>query len=308
MWKKLSKPLPESEFDSSEPLINEDLPLEQNTTSSNRISRYLPSIQQAFNVVAILYLVLSLPTVFSFLKNQRLYVYCPSLSSTPILHESCSDNNTAPVNPLIMYEPQPLHEDHEVLEQKGFVGHPNDTEQHWRHLLEPMNFHATEEELHKANIEIDDKVVRVSGGGYVGVLSVYHELHCLVGHVGLSSKHTNNSQEALRRSNLRSHYYPGMTEKGLDHEDRVIEHLSHCIEYIRRTIMCHADVSVYTAVWIADSHEKPNKDLISGGERQCVNWDAIDKWSRSRALKKKVYKVKPGPFEKDLHPSVSDVI
>lgn len=82
---------------------------------------------------------------------------------------------------------------------------------------------------------------------------------------------------------------------------------AHCIEYIRRTIMCHADVSVYAATWIADSHEKPNKDLISGGERECVNWDAIDKWSRSRALKKKVYKVKPGPFEKDLHPQESDL-
>ena len=43
-----------------------------------------------------------------------------------------------------------------------------------------MNFKATEEELLQANVKIDDKIVRVSGGGYVGVLSVYHELHCLV--------------------------------------------------------------------------------------------------------------------------------
>lgn len=46
-----------------------------------------------------------------------------------------------------------------------------------------MNFKATEEELHQANIKIDDEVVRVSGGGYVGVLSVYHELHCLVSYI-----------------------------------------------------------------------------------------------------------------------------
>ncbi|KAF2438360.1 hypothetical protein P171DRAFT_436864 [Karstenula rhodostoma CBS 690.94] len=274
MWKTLYKPLPKNDFDSNEPLSKDDLPLEQVTTEPNRISRCLPSLQQTFNVVAIVYVVLSLPTVFSFLRNQRAQVY-------------------SPVNPLITYERQPLHEDHEVLEHKGFVGHPNDTESHWRDLLEPMNFKATEEELRKANINIDDKVVRVSGGGYVGVLSVYHELHCL---------------EALRRSTLRSHYYPGMTDAGLDHDDRVLEHLTHCIEYVRRTIMCHADVSVYTAVWIADSHEKPNKDLISGGERECVSWDAIDKWSRSRALQKKVYKVKPGPFEKALHPSESDVL
>jgi hypothetical protein len=43
-----------------------------------------------------------------------------------------------------------------------------------------MNFKATREELEQANIDIDEKVVRVSGGGYVGVLSVYHEIHCLV--------------------------------------------------------------------------------------------------------------------------------
>ena len=35
-----------------------------------------------------------------------------------------------------------------------------------------MNFKATEEELRNANIDINDKIVRVSGGGYVGVLSV----------------------------------------------------------------------------------------------------------------------------------------
>lgn len=43
---------------------------------------------------------------------------------------------TAPVNSLIKYERQPLHEEHEALELKGFVGHPNDTEPNWRRLLE----------------------------------------------------------------------------------------------------------------------------------------------------------------------------
>ena len=65
--------------------------------------------------------------------------------------------------------------------------------------------------------------------------------------------------------------------------------------------MCHADVSLYTAVWIADSHEHPNKDLTSGGQRECVKWDAVDSWSRKRALETGVYKVKPGPFE-NLNP------
>lgn len=45
-----------------------------------------------------------------------------------------------------------------------------------------MNFRATEDELLRSNVVIDDKIVRVAGGGYVGVLSVYRELHCLVSH------------------------------------------------------------------------------------------------------------------------------
>lgn len=80
-----------------------------------------------------------------------------------------------------------------------------------------------------------------------------------------------------------------------DHDEATIHHLSkrisfpanagpdnelippaHCIEYIRRTVMCHADVSMYTAVWIADSHEHPNKDLTAGARRKCVKWDAVD--------------------------------
>ncbi|OAL01238.1 hypothetical protein IQ06DRAFT_347294 [Phaeosphaeriaceae sp. SRC1lsM3a] len=272
MKETLYKALPPNDNDCNEPLLEGGLPVESNNPS-NRFRRYLPTFQQIFNVLAIIYIACSLPTLVSFVRHQRAQIY-------------------SPVNPLIKYERQPLHEEHDALELKGFVGHPNDTEPNWRRLLEPMNFRATEEELLKANVDIDDKVVRVSGGGYVGVLSVYHELHCL---------------EALRRSTLREHYYANMTANGLDHDDRVIHHLTHCIEYIRRTIMCHADVSVYTATWIADSHETPNKDLISGGERECVNWEAIDAWSRSRALKKKVYKVKPGPFEKDLHPKESDL-
>lgn len=266
-WYKL---LPKHDVHCEAPLLDEKIESEETATPEINFQRFFPSIK---NIIFIIYVAVSLPILVSTVWNHRAHIY-------------------SPVNPLIKYERQPLHEEHEDLVHKGYVGNPEDTEENWRRLLEPMNFKATEDELLKSNIKIDDRIVRVSGGGYVGVLSVYHELHCL---------------EALRRSTLRSYYYANMTAAGMDHDDRVIGHLTHCIEYIRRTIMCHADVSVYAATWIADSHEKPNKDLISNGERECVNWDAIDKWSRERALKKKVYKVKPGPFEKNLHPDEGDL-
>jgi hypothetical protein len=167
-----------------------------------------------------------------------------------------------------------LHEEHEALELKGFVGNPEDTEPNWRRLLErkstrklqgykcrlptlelilkilAMNFKATEADLKNANIDIDDKIVRVSGGGYVGVLSVccpglqvwiirgcgltsclylqvYHELHCLVWlSILLRQQTLTFSQEALRRSTLRDYYYTNMTLHGRNHDARTIEHLS----------------------------------------------------------------------------------
>jgi hypothetical protein len=76
MWKATYKPLSEDEFESNEPLSEKILSLEQTTLRSGRVSRYLPSIQQTFNVVAILYVIISLPTLLSFLTNQRSQVYC----------------------------------------------------------------------------------------------------------------------------------------------------------------------------------------------------------------------------------------
>jgi hypothetical protein len=81
-----------------------------------------------------------------------------------------------------------------------------------------MNFKATEEELHQANIKIDDKVVRVSGGGYVGVLSVYHELHCLVSYIASLHRHSAN---ALIGSIEEVDFEVGILGISIDHETEI---------------------------------------------------------------------------------------
>jgi hypothetical protein len=61
--------------------------------------------------------------------------------------------------------------------------------------------------------------------------------------------------------------------------------------------MCKADPAVYTAYWIGDQHAFPNKELRSGSDTVCVDWEGIDSWARTRLLPKNKYKVRPGPFE-----------
>ncbi|EDN97922.1 predicted protein [Sclerotinia sclerotiorum 1980 UF-70] len=40
----------------------------------------------------------------------------------------------------------------------------------------------------------------------------------------------------------------------------------HCVDTIRRSLMCKADVGLYTAYWIGDHNAFPNKELRSESE------------------------------------------
>ena len=61
--------------------------------------------------------------------------------------------------------------------------------------------------------------------------------------------------------------------------------------------MCHADLGVFVPEWVADSHAPESKVLRSNAQSQCVDWTALDTWARKRALKKRGFKLRAGPFE-----------
>ena len=72
----------------------------------------------------------------------------------------------------------------------------------------------------------------------------------------------------------------------------------HCIENLRRAVMCHADVGLFSVEWVGDSSQGiEGKRLRSNADSLCVDWDAIDKWARKRALEKGNFYLLPGPFE-----------
>lgn len=62
--------------------------------------------------------------------------------------------------------------------------------------------------------------------------------------------------------------------------------------------MCHPDLSMWSAYWVADSHEPDSKLLRSEGESVCVNWDSLNQWALTRRLERRKFKLRAGRYEK----------
>ncbi|CAI6339175.1 unnamed protein product [Periconia digitata] len=53
----------------------------------------------------------------------------------------------------------------------------------------------------------------------------------------------------------------------------------HCLEALRVSLMCTANLGVYTFRWDSD----PDRPLPkSNAERRCVDWDSLEQWAWSR--------------------------
>ncbi|KAH7320643.1 hypothetical protein B0I35DRAFT_477215 [Stachybotrys elegans] len=243
--------------ESHEPLLEGPLLTSQHTsTASNRWRRVLLGVLLAYTLVS-----------------------CPILIWQIV---SRVPQPYSPANEAISYRRKQLY----FGEDPVFMGHTDEVDEAWQKLLEPLNIRTSLEEQQKAHADINTEMVQPSGGGYVSVLSVYHELHCL---------------DSLRASLMPDRYYQNATE---DSKTFRLFHLSHCIDTIRRSLMCKADPSIYTAYWIGDHTADPNKELRSKSDTVCINWEALDGWARKRLLPSG-YKVKAGPFEKPHKSPVS---
>ncbi|KAI1116760.1 hypothetical protein F5Y14DRAFT_32369 [Nemania sp. NC0429] len=133
----------------------------------------------------------------------------------------------------------------------------------WDKLVRPSFFRASREDMEHAGESIDD-AVKIADGGYVAELGVYHELHCL--------RH-------LRFYLYRNHYYPNLTSS---QEEYLHVHLDHCLESLRKAVMCHANTGLYSFKWHGD--DGPRASVKSNAKSVCVKWDAIQDWSYSRTL------------------------
>ncbi|KAG7444782.1 uncharacterized protein BT62DRAFT_951836 [Guyanagaster necrorhizus] len=95
------------------------------------------------------------------------------------------------------------------------------------------------------------------GGYYLAGLDVFHQLHCL--HVVRHALYSDQFDDP--------------------HADP--EHVSHCIDAIRQSLMCNADISVNVWQW---SQELSAVVGYSSQAHSCRNFDKLRDWARERRI------------------------
>ncbi|KAI1130220.1 hypothetical protein F5Y10DRAFT_276213 [Nemania abortiva] len=153
----------------------------------------------------------------------------------------------------------------------------DELDESWENLLYSLNVRVTKEELQQLNTNMTNRI-QISGGDYIGVLGVYHHLHCL-----------NN----LRRINT------GPFSK---------KHSNHCIDAIRQSLMCHANTETHTGIWVHDPDIPHASALGSHAITTCVSWESLDNWARERALVPGTYSLRPGHLKMTLLDRYSPIL
>ncbi|KAF9229000.1 hypothetical protein BS17DRAFT_217046 [Gyrodon lividus] len=89
------------------------------------------------------------------------------------------------------------------------------------------------------------------GGGYMAALEVAHQVHCVEHYESWDPYFTESTPEYLRH------------------------HLDHCIENLRQTLMCAADVGIIPYQWVV-GFDHPVPDFRT--KHQCRNHEKVIEW------------------------------
>ncbi|KAK8030408.1 hypothetical protein PG990_000142 [Apiospora arundinis] len=207
----------------------------------------------------------------SLLMNILLLVVCAMLSTAIVRLATVSPNINhdkfhtdgemedpySPANEVIEYEYRSM-----VANDTRFTGYP--TKRWERSMHELMNgtlLRITDEEL--ALQEYDS--IPLKGGGYAGGLGVGHNLHCV---------------KQIKKFLYREYFYPGL-ERNQEEFNYTQAHADHCLDFIRQSIMCHLDYSLYTVYWGERYEDIPRHNLP--GVMKCVNWNRLHEWMMARS-------------------------
>ncbi|RDK38163.1 hypothetical protein M752DRAFT_279150 [Aspergillus phoenicis ATCC 13157] len=138
--------------------------------------------------------------------------------------------------------------------QSKYLGFGDEADEAWTDLTSRNHVRLSEEDL----LAINQTSIPLGSGGYLGMLGVYHELHCV---------------KWIRWALNQSKYQDSLS----DHD--IIDlpaHISHCVDIVRQSVMCRANTAIVTYSWIKESRV-PKTDFHAYS--QCVDWDKFEAWA-----------------------------
>ncbi|KAI1108251.1 hypothetical protein F5Y14DRAFT_94902 [Nemania sp. NC0429] len=144
-------------------------------------------------------------------------------------------------------------------------GPSQETDDLWDHLLHALNIRVTSDEVAILGLNTTNRM-QLNDGDYVGVLGVYHHLHCL-----------NNMRIVLHWDYYKEQF------KNFDRPYVFsVEHADHCINTLRQSIMCNANTEMHLGEWLSASANA--KELSGESMATCLKWESLDNWARPRAI------------------------
>jgi len=205
--------------------------------------------------------------IVSVVSNMGLLLACLFLSITVLSLSNSKTTNTAsqrqitepysPANDIIEYEYRPI-----IANDTRFTGHPGpEWEQSMHGLMEGTLIRISKDELYSYGSDS----IPLEDGGYAAGLGVAHNLHCV---------------KKIKKFLYREHFYPNLIFMEGEF-DYVQSHADHCLDFLRQSIMCHLDFSLYTLYWGERQQDIPTHHLPD--VQKCVNWDKLHSWMLERA-------------------------
>ncbi|KAI0886730.1 uncharacterized protein GGS22DRAFT_199093 [Annulohypoxylon maeteangense] len=173
---------------------------------------------------------------------------------------SCKHTIYSPAYEAVVKEPMEFQGQLRII--SPYQGPPSpEVDMAWKELLQYSNIRVSGEDLRKVN----KTSIPMPGenDSYWVELSVVHELHCI---------------KRLRQYWFNDYYFPNITEE--EHRLNWL-HNDHCLEILRQSVMCHADVSMITMAWTSTS-VFPAADFQNVHE--CTNWDILYEWQKERSV------------------------
>ncbi|TIC91776.1 Oxidase ustYa [Colletotrichum higginsianum] len=168
----------------------------------------------------------------------------------------------SPARSVVEYAEKGFDLEDRIQDGSLYTGKPSaQLDKAWHDLLNDENILLEPEYIQHYGRQ-DTAVEVPEGGRYIGTLNVYHELHCL---------------KRIHHFMYSDHYFPGLST----HQKELNRlHNEHCIDFLRQSAMCHADIGLITYSWHADQR----MPIANATSHQCVRWDRLAAWTHERAV------------------------